>query len=86
MSDGDLLAELKQKLEGLRHELHRLETVEAEKIREKRLRNDMGDDFRENEGAKMIMEDHQFLHLRVVNLKKEIIDLKKRIFGFKNPT
>lgn len=72
------LEELEQKLADLRQRLKKLETVEAEKIRQKRILADMGDDFRENEGAKMVMEDHQFLHLRVTNLKKEIYNLKRQ--------
>lgn len=78
------LQQLEEKLAQLRGKLVYLETVEAEKIREKRLRNDMGDDFRENEGAKMVMEDHQFLHLRTANLKKEITDLKRQIWKIRN--
>jgi hypothetical protein len=71
--------QLQEKLNLLRQQLHRLETVEAEKIRIKRILADMGDDFRENEGAKMVMEDHQFLHLRVANLKKEILEVKRKL-------
>ena len=61
----------------LREKLLLLETEEAEKIRRKRVASDMGDDFRENEGAKMVMEDHNMLHLRILNLKKEIYEVKK---------
>ena len=43
----------------------------------------MDDDFRENEGAKLVMEDHEFLHLRVFRLKKEILELKKALFKLK---
>ena len=70
---------LEEKLKLLREELNKLETDEMEKILVKRLRNDMGDDYRENEGAKLVMEDHNFLYLRIFNLKKEIIDVKRKL-------
>jgi hypothetical protein len=73
------ISKLEEKLKNLREQLYKLETVEADKIVAKRLRNDMGDDYRENEGAKMVMEDHNFLHLRVLNLKKEILTIKKQL-------
>jgi hypothetical protein len=76
-------AELDEKLRVLREQLHKLETEGAEKIRQKRILADMGDDYRENEGAKLVMEDHEFLHMRVMNLKKEILDLKKRIISLR---
>ena len=75
--------QLEEKLAHLRQQLRRLETVEVEKIRVKRTLADMGDDFRENEGAKMVMEDHEFLHLRVMNLKKEILAVKKQLLRLK---
>jgi hypothetical protein len=71
---------LQNKLEALRLQLKKLETVEAEKIRKKRILADMGDDYRENEGAKLVMDDHNLLHLRILNLKKEIYELKKKLF------
>lgn len=70
---------LQEKLEKLRAELVRLETQEAEKIRKKRIMADMGDDYRENEAAKLTMEDHNLLHLRILNLKKEIWEMKKEM-------
>ena len=71
--------QLEEKLTKLREQLNKLETVEAEKIRKSRIAVGMGDDFRENEAAKVVMEDHQLLHLRIFNLKKEIGELKKKI-------
>ncbi len=71
--------QLEEKLGKLREQLHKLETEEAEKIRKKRVMADMGDDFRENEGAKLVMEDHNLLHLRIFNLKKEILEVKKEL-------
>ncbi len=72
-------SKLKEKLQFLREQLKKLETVEAEKIRQKRIMADMGDDFRENEGAKMVMDDHNLLHLRIFNIKKEIYEIKKML-------
>jgi hypothetical protein len=72
-------SKLKEKLQFLRGQLKKLETVEAEKIRQKRIMADMGDDFRENEGAKMVMDDHNLLHLRIFNIKKEIYEIKKML-------
>ena len=43
----------------------------------------MGDDFRENEAAKQAMLEHNMLHDRIFSLKKEILELKKRIISAK---
>ena len=75
---------LREKLMVLREKLRLLETVETEKIRLKRIGADMGDDFRENEGAKMVMEDHEMLYMRIVKLKREIWALKKQILNNKS--
>lgn len=75
--------QLKQKLAYLRAQLRVLETEGAEKIRLKRIAADMGDDYRENEGAKLVMEDHNMLHLRVFNLKREILETKKKLIALK---
>lgn len=77
------ISQLEEKLQKLREQLAGLETEGAEKIRQKRILADMGDDFRENEGAKLVMEDHNMLHLRTFGLKKEILELKKEIFRLK---
>lgn len=75
--------QLQIKLDKLREQLLKLETEEVEKIRQKRILADMDDDFRENEGAKMVMDDHNMLHLRVLNLKKEILLIKKELIKLK---
>jgi hypothetical protein len=75
---------MEKKLDELRARLAKLEGEEMDKILEKRLRNDMGDDFRENEGAKLVLEDHEFLHLRVTNLKREILLVKKQLIGLRS--
>lgn len=75
--------ELEKKLADLRAILLKLEGEEMEKITRKRILADMGDDFRENEGAKLVMEDHEMLHMRIYRLKKEIIEVKKRYFQVK---
>jgi hypothetical protein len=71
--------QLEEKLAFLRKQLEKLETTEAEKIRKARIAVGMGDDYRENEAAKVVMEDHNLLHLRVLNLKKEIYNIKRQI-------
>jgi hypothetical protein len=78
------IKELQMKLDALRKQLVLLETTEVEKIRLKRIAADMGDDYRENEGAKLVMEDHNMLHMRTFNLKKEILEVKKRLIKLKN--
>jgi hypothetical protein len=73
------ISKLEDKLKLLREQLSKLETEGLEKIRQKRILADMGDDFRENEGAKLVMEDNEFLHMRITDLKREIGETKKRI-------
>jgi hypothetical protein len=69
--------QLEVKLAQLRERLRALETEGKEKMREQIVRNDLHDDLRENEGAKMTMLDHDILYIRILNLKKEIIEIKK---------
>lgn len=83
-NDMDEKKKLQNKLDSLKAQLQKLETEGAEKIRQKRILADMGDDFRENEGAKLVMEDHNMLHLRTFNLKKEILETKKLILSCGN--
>lgn len=71
--------ELEEKLAYLREQLYKLEHYEVEKIRKARISVGMGDDYRENEAAKVVMDDHQLLHLRISNLKKEMVETKKRL-------
>ena len=78
------ISQLEEKLQKLREQLVRLETEGVERIRQKRILADMGDDFRENEGAKLVMEDHEFLHMRISDLKREIGETKKRIIKLRN--
>ena len=73
------LQELEEKLKKLRGELHQLETVGAEEIRIKRTLADMGDDYRENEGEKLVMDQHNLWFVRKLELKREILSLKKKI-------
>jgi hypothetical protein len=76
--------ELKKKLTELRARLVKLEGEEVDKITKKRILADMGDDYRENEGAKLVMEDHEFLHMRIADLKKEMLTVKKRLIVLKS--
>lgn len=77
------LAELEEKLASLRRQVLETETSGAEAITSKRIGADMGDDFRENEGAKLVMEQHDMWYIRKVALKKEIGELKKQIIRVK---
>jgi len=43
----------------------------------------MGDDYRENELAKMIMEQHDIWYIRKVAIKKEIGEVKRQIIRLK---
>ena len=74
---------LEEKLAKLRADLHLLETVEMDKITEKRILADMDDDYRENEGAKLVMDQHNLWFVRKLELKKEILLLKKKIIAAK---
>ncbi len=76
--------QLQDKLNKLREQLIRLETEGTENIRQKRILADMGDDYRENEGAKLVMEDHEFLHMRISDLKREIGEMKRRIIKLRS--
>lgn len=64
------------KLQDLRNQLRRLETEGVEEIRLKRIAADMGDDYRENEGAKLVMEEEAMLYNRMRQLREEILLLK----------
>lgn len=74
---------LEEKLRRLRDQLNELEVVEAEKIRIKRMEADFGDDYRENEGAKLVASDQHVWYVRKLSLLKEIEDLKKKIIAAK---
>lgn len=76
-------SKLTEKLQYLREQLKRLETVETEKITQSRIAVGMGDDYRENEAAKVVMDDHNLLHLRISSLKREILEVKKKLLGKK---
>ena len=77
------LKELEEKLKKLRSQLHELEVVEAERIREKRIAADFGDDYRENEGAKLVASDQHVWYVRKLQLKSEIVKLRKQIVSLK---
>jgi hypothetical protein len=79
--NGMDIKSLEEKLEKLRQQLILLETEEVEKIRLKRIAADMGDDYRENEGAKLVMEQHEMLHMRTGKLRGEIALLKKKLIS-----
>ena len=70
---------LEEKLSKLRAELYRLETEEVEKMRLKRIAADMGDDYRENEPAKLVMAEEHLMFVGMGYLRKEIVELRKKI-------
>lgn len=72
---------LEEKLNNLRVQLHYLEVVEAEKIREKRVAADFGDDYRENEGAELVASDQHVWYARKLSLLREIEMLKRNIIA-----
>jgi len=77
------LEELQQKLAKLRQQVVEMETTGVDVIAEKRIGADMGDDFRENEGAKLVMEQHDMWYIRKVALKQEIHRVKLQIAKLK---
>lgn len=80
----DKLHKLEIRLGELWAELHRLQTEGVEEIRVKRELADMGDDYRENEGAKLVMEQESLLHQRMGRLRWEIGEVKREIIRLKN--
>lgn len=54
-----------------------------EVITQRRINADMGDDYRENEEAKFVMEQHDIWWIRRGQLKREIGELRKKIIGLK---
>lgn len=78
MSNTQIL-QLEEKLAALRGRLLDLETRQAEEITRRRIESDMGDDPRENEQAKLVMEQHDVWYIRKVALKKEMAVLKLAI-------
>jgi len=78
------ITKLEEKLQALQSQLFKLESEGMEDITRKRIEADMGDDFRENEGAKLVMDDHNMHNVRRWQLKREILELKKRIIRMKN--
>ncbi len=75
--------QLEEKLKYLQQKLKENEAF-MEIITQRRIDADMGDDYRENEPAKLVMERHDVwwvqrndLIQEIGNLKKEIIKMKK---------
>lgn len=77
------LDQLEEKLKKLRQQVLDMETTGADAITDKRVGADMGDDFRENEGAKLVMEQHDMWYIRKVALKKQIAEIKLQIIKLK---
>lgn len=77
------LQQLEVKLAKLRHKLALMENEDLSTITRRRVASDMGDDYRENEGAKMVMEQHDIWYIRKVALKKEMAKIKLHIVRLK---
>lgn len=73
---------LNQRLADLRARLHQMEAYEIV-ITNRRIESDMGDDYKENEQAKLVMEQHDIWYIRKIAIKKEIAQLKLQIFKLK---
>jgi hypothetical protein len=78
-----VVPELEIRLSKLRQQVQEMETSGAQAITDKRVGADMGDDFRENEGAKLVMEQHDMWYIRKVDLKRQITQLKLQIIKLK---
>ncbi len=73
------LDKLQIKLTALRAKLRQMENEDIDKITQRRIDADMGDDYKENEGAKHVMEQHDIWYIRRVAIKKEIASLKRQM-------
>jgi hypothetical protein len=75
---------LLEKLKKLEEELGDMEGRQMARITALRVEADMGDDYRENEVAKLVMEQHDVWYIRKVELKKEILQIKRELSLKKN--
>lgn len=73
---------LENKLTELLAQLKKLEEYESV-ITARRIEADMGDDYRENELAKDINNQHDIWYIRKVGIRKEIGSLRKLIIQVK---
>ena len=71
--------QLEEKLKYLQQKLKENEAF-MEVITKRRIDADMGDDYRENEPAKLIMERHDVWWVQRNDLITEITNLKKQLF------
>ena len=72
------MTKLQQKLADLQKQLEKLKAFE-EVITQRRIDADMGDDYRENEPAKLVMERHDVWHSQMTALLHEITVIKTKI-------
>lgn len=77
------LNEHEVRLDSLIKKLKHLETAGVEEMRLKREMADMGDDYRENEGAKLVMEQEMLMYSQMGVLRWEIGQLRKKIIILK---
>ncbi len=71
-------SQLEEKLKYLQQKLKENEAF-MEVITQRRIDADMGDDYRENEPAKLVMERHDVWWVQRNDLITEITNLKKQI-------
>ncbi len=69
----------REKLADLQKKLQDLEEVEWGRIKQLIINSDMGDDYRENEAAKLATEEQKIWLSRKYHLKMEINELKKSL-------
>ena len=69
---------LQKKLLQLRKQFVEMD-ARLEIITKRRIDADMGDDYRENEGAKLVMEQHDVWYVQKNALAQEIADIKEKI-------
>lgn len=46
----------------------------------------MGDDWKENEGAKLVEQEHDVLYRRTVDTKRRMAEVKKQMWAIKHGT
>jgi hypothetical protein len=75
--------QLEEKLKYLQQKFKENEAF-MEVITQRRVDADMGDDYRENEPAKLVMERHDVWWVQRNDLIQEIANIKKQILKIKN--
>ncbi len=79
------IKDLEQKLASLKEQFEKNEAM-MHVITQRRIDADMGDDFRENEPAKLIMERHDVWWAQRCSLISEMAAIKKQIVKLSLPS